>query len=536
MPQPLSIPVPAVGPQGQPPGYTAKDPELPLSQDSIQSGETSPTSTDHGGQPTTLWVRLIRALVVSIPHIFTREVMKLLHLAGSISRLNFSVALVVGIAVVLVWSYSKSDPAISAFQDRDKLGIWDTLWAVRAAFGCLVIAWEWRRYSKKRRRAAMRRSTDLEPTGIPPISPANSTDQDLPRGTKASINDTCVVDRVANDIMPFTNIQANDLTRNRASKLDLTNFGAVNPIREALSARSRLPVVLPPPTYDPITSREISVSPAKPDFRGWISKPEGRPSFTGSYSDVWRCRVSFSAPSEALPQEVAVKIFRSVFLGDGNTADARVRLLQRWKQETRAWNGLDHPNIVPLIGWTVEPSPSLISPWYKEGNLKRNLTNRSEFERIRLLLGVSKGLDYLHSRSPPVVHGDLRPENILLSDQGEPLLTDFGLSTNLGEEEMYAPSHPFGGSMPWMSPECMVGESRSCQSDIYSFGSLAFKVLTGVSPHAGLTNNQITLKVCNDKDPKGPVEDWSKYPQLGSRQAINGPSPILRIGGSYCPQ
>lgn len=67
-------------------------------------------------------------------------------------------------------------------------------------------------------------------------------------------------------------------------------------------------------------------------------------------------------------------------------------------------------------------------------------------------------------------------ENILLSDRGEPLLADFGLSTILGEEGMYTPSHGGGGSARWMSPEQMNGGSRSCQSDVYSFGSLVFTV------------------------------------------------------------
>lgn len=67
-------------------------------------------------------------------------------------------------------------------------------------------------------------------------------------------------------------------------------------------------------------------------------------------------------------------------------------------------------------------------------------------------------------------------DNILLSDSGEPMLADFGLSRILGEETMYTSSHHGGGSMPWMSPECMMQGVKSCQSDVYSFGSLVFAV------------------------------------------------------------
>ncbi|KIO22694.1 hypothetical protein M407DRAFT_216143 [Tulasnella calospora MUT 4182] len=188
---------------------------------------------------------------------------------------------------------------------------------------------------------------------------------------------------------------------------------------------------------------------------------------------------------------------------------------QRFQQEARNWLAVsEHTNIVPLVGWTLTPSPSFISPWYKRGNLHRHLSKLSETQRGHMLLGIAKGLEYLHSHSPPVVHGDLKPENVLLSDSGEPLLADFGLSTILGEEELYTPSHRIGGSTPWMSPECIQGEPRSFQSDVYSFGSLAFTVMTGEFPHAGLTNNQITLKVCDASNPKDPIEDWSKYPRL----------------------
>lgn len=63
-----------------------------------------------------------------------------------------------------------------------------------------------------------------------------------------------------------------------------------------------------------------------------------------------------------------------------------------------------------------------------------------------------------------------------MSDSGEPLLADFGLSTIVGEERMYTSSHRVGGSVPWMSPQQMIEGSRSCESDIYSYGSLAFTV------------------------------------------------------------
>lgn len=255
--------------------------------------------------------------------------------------------------------------------------------------------------------------------------------------------------------------------------------------------------------------------PAKPSFMGRIKEPDGKPAYGGGYSDVWQCQIRFSTPSETLPTKVAVKVLRSVWMNNRSATEANEQLLRRFQQEAITWVGLpDHPNIVPLIGWTLTPNLSFISPWYEKGNLYGHLKSLSWSQQLHVLFGIAKGLDYLHSCSPPIVHGDLKPENILFSDWGEPLLADFGLSTVLGEEEMYTFSHRIGGSMPWMAPECMLGGPRSCESDIYSFGSLIFTVQTGELPHAGLTDGQITLRVCNSSNPKDPVEDWNKYPQL----------------------
>lgn len=269
------------------------------------------------------------------------------------------------------------------------------------------------------------------------------------------------------------------------------------------------------PTPDRSALDGINFWPVNPSFLGCIEEPEGRPVVGGCSSEVWRCKVRFYEPSEAHPTEVAVKVLRSAWLTSCVDLDVTERMLQRFHREVKVWRELaSHPNIVPLIGWATKPNPSFISPWYKQGNLYRHLKDLSNRQQLRVLLGIAKGLESLHSHSPPVVHGDLKPENVLLSDSGEPLLTDFGLSTILSEETMYTSSYRLGGSVSWMSPECIRGESMSCQSDVYSFGSLAFTVLTGGLPYTGLTDGQITLKVSNNNDPNGPVEDWSKYPQL----------------------
>ncbi|KAG8920488.1 hypothetical protein FRC01_000730 [Tulasnella sp. 417] len=198
----------------------------------------------------------------------------------------------------------------------------------------------------------------------------------------------------------------------------------------------------PIPTVDSDTapSHELYFWPTNPAFYGHIRPPQGPAVRGGVYSDVFRCEVQFRAPSEGLPTKVGMKVLRSVRLDSSTPALQKEQLLQRFQQEGITWFGLlNHPNIVPLIGWTLTPYLSFISPWYEQGNLHKHLRAPSSMKRMQLLLGIAKGLEYLHSQAPPVVHGDLKPENILLSDEGQPLLADFGLSTILGEEEMWEP-------------------------------------------------------------------------------------------------
>lgn len=116
-------------------------------------------------------------------------------------------------------------------------------------------------------------------------------------------------------VVPSTNVEPNGRI-NAMSQSSTPNF-----IDVVMNPHSTLPVVVVPPACaetnsSPIGSclllapstrgaQNLHSSPAKPCILGYISKPEGRPSCVGGYSDVWRCSVWFSTPSEALPREVS---------------------------------------------------------------------------------------------------------------------------------------------------------------------------------------------------------------------------------------
>ncbi|KIO32363.1 hypothetical protein M407DRAFT_214321, partial [Tulasnella calospora MUT 4182] len=148
--------------------------------------------------------------------------------------------------------------------------------------------------------------------------------------------------------------------------------------------------------------------------------------------------------------------------------------LQRLNQEAITWAGIHHPNIVPLIGIIFSSIHALILPWYNYGNLDIYLTHYPAANRTKLIYDIARGLEHLHSRTPRIVQGDIKPENVLINDQGDALITDFGMATVLGEDNWYTPSHLHGRTLQWMAPEIFLGKSdrRSRTGDVYSFGSL----------------------------------------------------------------
>lgn len=185
----------------------ADDPQSPLSRSTIHSGVLgSPVAATAASQPAPFMDRALgqarRSITQTARLFFSAEGKELRHVTGIFFRLGFSMVQVrpiklwtlalalnllfqvVVIVVMLALASSKFksknqqpwDTNVSEFEDCDKLGIWNALWAVRASFGCGMIIWEWKRYLAKRERALRRRTADIELE--------DSTDQHLQWGTE----------------------------------------------------------------------------------------------------------------------------------------------------------------------------------------------------------------------------------------------------------------------------------------------------------------------------------------------------------------
>ncbi|KAJ7692876.1 kinase-like domain-containing protein, partial [Mycena rosella] len=164
-------------------------------------------------------------------------------------------------------------------------------------------------------------------------------------------------------------------------------------------------------------------------------------------------------------------------------------------------------HILPLRGITLEleRTLSIISPWMANGSAKKYVSNGS-VDPGPVLHDVATGLHYLHTREEKVYHGDLKGDNVMVSDGGRALLADFGFSVLVESSFSLPISHPTGGTTLWMAPEKIAGYGDSAATDVYSFAMLTVELFTRKNPFHGETRPS-REDVQNGKRPGRPTPD-----------------------------
>ncbi|KAI6001470.1 kinase-like domain-containing protein [Pisolithus albus] len=170
-------------------------------------------------------------------------------------------------------------------------------------------------------------------------------------------------------------------------------------------------------------------------------------------------------------------------MGDGSEVLAGLKRIFR---EVHIWSKLRHENIVPMLGMSkdFECTISIISAWMPMGNAYDYVKNTNNDPRP-LLRDIASGLGYLHGHElGPVVHGDLKGLNVLVSSDRRALLTDFGLaSMNTSTFNMTVEAIQ-GGSYQWMAPELLDNCVATTESDVWAFGMTALLFTRAVPfPH-----------------------------------------------------
>ncbi|KIO27223.1 hypothetical protein M407DRAFT_73475 [Tulasnella calospora MUT 4182] len=158
---------------------------------------------------------------------------------------------------------------------------------------------------------------------------------------------------------------------------------------------------------------------------------------------------------------------------------------KRFEREADTWRRLKHPHVLEFLG-TYKPEAHLyfVSPFAKNGTLLEYVSDRPGINRVRLLCETSDAIDYLHREN--VVHGDIKASNLLISDDGDVLLCDFGLAKSTYAQTSTALKG--AGTFRWQSPELWDNEPRTFASDVYAFSMTIVEVLTGLPPFSHLEN------------------------------------------------
>ncbi len=197
----------------------------------------------------------------------------------------------------------------------------------------------------------------------------------------------------------------------------------------------------------------------------------------------------FKAYQASLDRFVAIKVLPVT----GSEDDPE--FLKRFQREARAIAQLNHPNILAVYDFGVDRDYSFIVMRYIEsGQTLNRLLNQSlsQGRMIELINLIGQGLAYAHKND--IVHRDLKPGNILIDDNGWPLLSDFGLAKVSQASTKLTKSGTSMGTPAYMSPEQAKGETVDAKTDIYALGVVLYQMLTGAIPHDADTPWAIATK------------------------------------------
>jgi len=209
----------------------------------------------------------------------------------------------------------------------------------------------------------------------------------------------------------------------------------------------------------------------------------------GGYGVVYR------ATQQAVNREVAMKVILPKF---ANSPE----FIRRFEAEAQVVARLEHPHVVPLYDYWREPdSAFLVMRFLRGGSMRDQLDELGAMrpESVsKILEQVASALTFAHRNG--VIHRDIKADNILLDEDGNAYLGDFGIAKELGTEANLTKDNIIG-TPAYLAPEQIRGGDIGPQSDIYAFGIMLYEILTGRRPFAELTPATLLYKHLNEPLP-----------------------------------
>ncbi|KAM0944314.1 putative protein kinase RLK-Pelle-DLSV family [Dioscorea sansibarensis] len=192
----------------------------------------------------------------------------------------------------------------------------------------------------------------------------------------------------------------------------------------------------------------------------------------GGFGPVYKGRI------EGWEEEVAVKKL---------AMDSR-QGVREFMNEVRLLLKVQHRNLVSLIGCCAHPEHKmLVYPYFPNRSLDHFLFSDEEkraslnwSKRFEIVVGVAKGLLYLHEESPvKIIHRDIKASNILLDDQLCPKISDFGMARLFSADDTHVNTFKISGTYGYMAPEYAMNGYLSAKADVFSFGVLVLEIVSG---------------------------------------------------------
>jgi tRNA A-37 threonylcarbamoyl transferase component Bud32 len=202
----------------------------------------------------------------------------------------------------------------------------------------------------------------------------------------------------------------------------------------------------------------------------------------GGMSTVYR------ALDETLQRQVAIKLMNREVATDSDQ-------LERFRREARAVAQLSHPHIVGVIdAGEDEGRPYIVFEYIEGETLKDRIRRQGRLpiaESVAYAIEIARALGAAHARH--IVHRDVKPQNVLIDEEGSAKVTDFGIARTLDEEGLTADGRVLG-TTDYVSPEQALGQNVTGQSDLYAVGVVLYEMLTGEVPFKGENQVAVAMK------------------------------------------
>ncbi|KAL4256534.1 Protein kinase domain-containing protein [Pleurotus pulmonarius] len=229
-------------------------------------------------------------------------------------------------------------------------------------------------------------------------------------------------------------------------------------------------------------------------------------------------RLSVAPISTSLRMDVYQGLYlerRKVIIRELRTATINERTLRSFKREVNIWDQVwkvdRGRHILPFYGFCVSDGgrPCTVSQWQQNGSaISYVRLHNTQIDYKLLIKGIAQGVQILHEMNPPIVHGDLKGGNIMISDTGAPLIANLGLSKiieDVGVEVTNTAS--LDESYRWFAPETFDGQepTMSTMTDIYSLAMTIYELLTHERPFSEIKyNHLVPMHICEGRRPPHP--------------------------------